>query len=134
MRRSGPVPPAAAQGLEQRYRIAIAVRLRGNNSQRGLQISVLGGEQLRGGNLPLFQLQPRQAQGFGRRPLGKKRLLQCHGVVPDGMESIRDILKCSQDRQPVLRGHLVEAGFAARCLCCKVKPSKMVCDALASPV
>ena len=54
------------------------------------------GEQLRGGNLPLFQLQPRQAQGFGRRPLGNKRLLQCHGVVPDGMESIRDILKCSR--------------------------------------
>src|SRR5471030_1509462 len=104
-----PVPPAAAQRLEQRGRVGVARGLRLHQRDVGFLISALGVEQAQIADRAQLVLRGRQRQrgqrfGFGLR-------LQRAGVGIERAQAVGDVLEGGQQGDTVLRRRRVVGRF-----------------------
>jgi len=105
------VPPSATKSLKQSSGVCIAIGLRLNEVDHGLLIRLFCAQerQIIGvSGLILFLCQiERHARGI----LCGCCCLQGIGILLEGIQSVRDVLKCGQYRAAILFGGLSISGF-----------------------
>src|SRR5581483_7940351 len=104
------VPPSAAQGLKERGRVSITVRLGLDKIQPGLLVGLLGAEQRNIAAVTRLKLFLSQLQGDlgGISRLGRGG--QPVGVLLERVQGVGDVLKRGQNGAAVLLGRLRVGG------------------------
>src|SRR5471032_2646404 len=106
-----PVPPAAAQRLEQRGRVGVARRLRLHQRDVGLLVGALGVEQRQIADRAELVLRRRQRQRLRGQRFGLGLRLQRAGVGIERAQAVGNVLEGAQQRDAVLRRRRVVGRF-----------------------